>query len=246
MIKMDPDQTARYRIRNEVDKNFFVEAGAGSGKTTLLVDRMVEMVRKGYDVSKISAITFTKAAANEFYERFQKKLSEKLSSAALSSNATQELKLERENIEKALKDIDLCFMGTIDSFCQMIISEHPMEAGVPSNATVKSDEEMNALYRQVYSDIQKGVYGPDLKKKCLRVKHYFYNAEAIFLDGMKFMMGTKNAELQFDKPKDETLDEIFKKEIAGVTEAFRNLYDHPEFIDDDGKGTAKAKERFLH
>ena len=48
-----------------------VVAGAGSGKTTMLVNRMVAMVEAGIDISKISAITFTKAAADSFgiYEK---------------------------------------------------------------------------------------------------------------------------------------------------------------------------------
>ena len=34
----------------------------------------------------------------------------------------------RERCAKALQNIDLCFMGTIDSFCNMILSEHPFDA----------------------------------------------------------------------------------------------------------------------
>ena len=71
------DNTSRNRIVSETDKNFFVEAGAGSGKTTMLVNRMVAMVEQGKDISKICAITFTKAAAGEFYDRFQKLLLER-------------------------------------------------------------------------------------------------------------------------------------------------------------------------
>ena len=68
---LDQDQKARERIKSDIFTNFFVEAGAGSGKTYSLVQRMVSMVEAGIDVSKICAITFTKAAAGEFYSRFQ-------------------------------------------------------------------------------------------------------------------------------------------------------------------------------
>ena len=73
----DIDAVSRNRIISEMNRNFFVEAGAGSGKTTMLVNRMVAMVEAGVDISKISAITFTRAAAGEFYDRFQKKLIER-------------------------------------------------------------------------------------------------------------------------------------------------------------------------
>ena len=71
---MELDDLSRKKIVTETNSNFFVEAGAGSGKTTILVKRMVAMVEQGMDVSKICAITFTKAAALEFYDRFQKEL----------------------------------------------------------------------------------------------------------------------------------------------------------------------------
>ena len=59
----DMDQISRDKIRSDIRHNFFVEAGAGSGKTTVLVDRMAAMVEGGLDISKICAITYTKAAA---------------------------------------------------------------------------------------------------------------------------------------------------------------------------------------
>ena len=71
------DYLSRDKLTNILDKNFIVEAGAGSGKTTALVKRLVAMVESGIDVSSISCITFTKTAANEFYERFQKLLSKR-------------------------------------------------------------------------------------------------------------------------------------------------------------------------
>ena len=63
---MQQDTISRQKIVDQTDSNFFVEAGAGYGKTTILVKRMVAMVEQGLDVSKICAITFTKAAAGEF------------------------------------------------------------------------------------------------------------------------------------------------------------------------------------
>ena len=74
---LERDTLSRSRIVSEIGENFFVEAGAGSGKTTMLVNRMVAMVEAGIGIEKICAITFTKAAAGEFYDRFQKTLIER-------------------------------------------------------------------------------------------------------------------------------------------------------------------------
>ena len=106
MPYIDNDQLSRDKIKNDISSNYFVEAGAGSGKTSVLVERMASMVEKGIDISKICAITFTKAAAGEFYARFQNRLT----------------RSQSENAKRALQNIDLCFMGTIDAFCNMILS----------------------------------------------------------------------------------------------------------------------------
>ena len=42
-----PDNNVRERIRNELNVNMLVEAGAGSGKTTSMVSRMVSLVASG-------------------------------------------------------------------------------------------------------------------------------------------------------------------------------------------------------
>ena len=123
---MQQDTLSRQKIVENIYSNFFVEAGAGSGKTTILVKRMVAMVEQGLDVSKICAITFTKAAAGEFYDRFQKALIERSTAPTVEGFVQKPGELgnpnnvTRERCLKALNDIDLCFMGTIDSFCNMI------------------------------------------------------------------------------------------------------------------------------
>jgi ATP-dependent exoDNAse (exonuclease V) beta subunit len=167
---MGQDTLSRQKIVENIGSNFFVEAGAGSGKTTILVKRMVAMVEQGLDISKICAITFTKAAAGEFYDRFQKALIRRSTAPTAADfvptpgelgNPTE---ITRQRCLKALNDIDLCFMGTIDSFCNMILSEHPAKAGIPSGAAVLSFEEMHAQYKKAYSDIQRCAYGKQLQQ----------------------------------------------------------------------------------
>lgn len=214
-MSMDYDQISREKIRTDIHSNFFVEAGAGSGKTTVLVDRMVAMVEGGIDISKICAITFTKAAAGEFYARFQKKLSES----------------DSENAKKALRDIDLCFMGTIDSFCNMVLSEHPAAAGIPSNAKVIEQEEMDDLFVREYSMIMQGETGDSvLRKKAERFSRYFYNATDIFLKGIKIMMGARNAHFNYAVAGEIEPDDLFRDRKAKLMGFLSYLHDHPEVV----------------
>lgn len=154
------DCEARNKISHVMDRNFFVEASAGSGKTTALVDRMVAMVESGFDrpdgikIEEITAITFTNAAASEFQSRFQAKLDQRRRS---------ETDPERvRKYEDALSKIGLCFMGTIDSYCNQLISEHPVEAGVPVNVSISEEPDLKEAYRHEWQEMLLGQYGQDL------------------------------------------------------------------------------------
>ena len=152
---MRQDLEARRRIREDIHTNFFVEAGAGSGKTTALVDRMAAMVESGIEVERICAITFTVAASREFFDRFQQKLQQRQADPATPEPV-------RERIMKAIRHIDLCFMGTIDAFCGRLIGEHPSRAGVPSSVLLAEDAEKPGLYRREYARLKHGEYGEEM------------------------------------------------------------------------------------
>lgn len=218
------DAKNRVLINSDTKTNFFVEAGAGSGKTTELVNRMLAMVESGIDVSEICAITFTKAAANEFYDRFQKRLKDVGTPKAL----------------EALKNIDLCFMGTIDSFTNMIISEHPSDALVPADVCVVNNFQMHELWKSQLANIADGKYGTDLKEKYRLFAKYCKNTEEYFIAGLDFLLSTKNVKFEYVKPPKGDFNDVFKDEINDVTEALKFLVGDDIKVLNDGKGDRKA------
>ncbi|HHT67479.1 MAG TPA: UvrD-helicase domain-containing protein [Erysipelotrichaceae bacterium] len=167
------DIEARRIIVSKLKKNIFVVAGAGSGKTTILITRMVRMVEEGFDITKFCTITFTVNAAAEFLNKFRSEL-QKRSIQTMEEYSKDEhtllpppTDLSRSRCLEALKNIDLAFMGTIDSFCQLLVSEHPYEARVPSSSTVILDEELAILYQKEFDNIinRVGLYDDsDLQK----------------------------------------------------------------------------------
>lgn len=246
--QMQQDTLSRQKIVENIDSNFFVEAGAGSGKTTILVKRMVAMVERGLDVSKICAITFTKAAAGEFYNRFQKALIERSSAATVDDYVPvpgelgNPSDLTRSRCLKALNDIDLCFMGTIDSFCNMILSEHPAKVGIPSNATVLSSEDMRAQYKKAYSEIQKGFYGKELQQLCRRFRTFHDKPDAVFLENIDKLLDTRNCKYVFEPAPDSDVDSVLKNEKKQILSVLRTLLDHPELMCDRREDSRKAWE----
>lgn len=248
MTNVERDTVSRNRIVSETDKNFFVEAGAGSGKTTMLVSRMVAMVEAGIDISKICAITFTKAAAGEFYDRFQKLLIERSNpdyvweDKGFAGQLPAPTDKTRELCAKALQNIDLCFMGTIDSFCSMVLSEHPSEAGIPSDATIMSDSDAQSLYKQIYVKICAGEYGDRLKDLARIFRILNWNAEEVFVTGERIFMNNRNVHFNFKSRDEIDIDKMFAHDKAAINKALECLIEHPEFMYDGNKDSVAAWE----
>ena len=244
--EMDTD--SRNRIVSDINTNLFVEASAGSGKTTMLVTRMAAMIENGIDISTISAITFTKAAANEFYDRFQKLLIERSNpdyvwtDRGMAGQLPPPTEVTRKRCREALQNIDLCFMGTIDAFCKMVLSEHPYEAGIPSDAEIVSDQEASALYRQEYVKICDGVYGKDIASLARRFHAVHGDAEKVFLTGASILMENRNVHFNFDEAEAFDIDKEFASDRKDVIRAVKCLADHPEIKYLDNTANLKAWE----
>ena len=123
-----PDQAARERIATDLDTTLFVEAGAGSGKTTALVGRVVALVTSGaVELRNIAAITFTEKAGAELRDRVRREL------AGARPTATGP---EADRCRAALAQLDGAAIGTLHSFAQRLLSEHPVEAQLPPRVEV--------------------------------------------------------------------------------------------------------------
>ena len=249
MSSLERDTLSRNRIVSETDENFFVEAGAGSGKTTMLVSRMVAMVEAGIDISRICAITFTKAAAGEFYDRFQKLLIERsnpdytVAHPEWPGSLRQPDEQTRKRCADALQNIDLCFMGTIDSFCGMVLSEHPSEAGIPSDAEIVSDEDAAVFYKQLYVKISAGEYGEELKSFANTFRAFHRGAQDVFVRGLSFLMNNRNVRFHFHEAASADLDRDFEKEKTELLRAVKCLAAHPELKYEGNKDSREAWEQ---
>ncbi len=124
---MAADQSERDLVRTTLDRTLFVEAGAGSGKTRALVDRIEQLVLSGVEMESIAAITFTEKAAAELTDRIRRRLEARASTGA---------RTEVELATTALQQLDGAAVGTLHSFAQRVLGEHPVEAGLPPGVEV--------------------------------------------------------------------------------------------------------------
>ena len=95
-----------------------VNAGAGAGKTLVVALRVAELLAKGYKPEDFALLTFTKAGAEEMTAR------------VMSYAAAKGVPLDPERFTS----------GTINSFCQNIISEYYAELGYTRPPRVVPDE----------------------------------------------------------------------------------------------------------
>ena len=139
-----PDQAARHRIVEDLERNLLVEAGAGSGKTTSLVERMVALVRsRACTVDRIAAVTFTRKAAAELRQKFQVKLE------AVAARLAP-VRPEHAVLQKAIRDIDRAFLGTIHAFCAKLLRERPLEAGLDPGFREVQESEADRMHRRFW------------------------------------------------------------------------------------------------
>ena len=100
--------------------NELIEASAGTGKTQALAGRLIELLRAGVKPQEIVALTFSRAAAGEIFERFVTLLAE-----GAETNPA-DAKLLREVIASQ----HLSQIGTLDSFLMRIVRAFPLELGI--------------------------------------------------------------------------------------------------------------------
>lgn len=122
---VDSDDAARHAVSEKLDETLFLEASAGSGKTSCLVERFVALVTSGVAADQIAAITFTEKAAAELVDRIRAELTK----SAESNPACRQ----------GLLVLDNAAIGTLHSFAQRVLSEHPVAVGLPPNFTVNDE-----------------------------------------------------------------------------------------------------------
>ena len=134
------DQDVRERLLNDLDRTFFVEAGAGTGKTTTLVGRIVNLVATGrVTMEHLAAITFTEAAAAELRDRVREGLAR-----AAADPARDEAHQAR--CQRAVEEIDLAAISTIHAFAGGLLRTYPVEAGLPPAFATLDEIEQGLLF----------------------------------------------------------------------------------------------------
>ncbi len=130
-----------------------VSASAGSGKTTVMIEKIINLIKDGADVSSILAVTFTKKAASQMKEKLCKAIIKAINEQGIPSERKMRLKAQ-------LAEIPMADISTIHSFCSKLIRAHFYDADVDSafkviggddaDGTALKNEALNQMLEEGY------------------------------------------------------------------------------------------------
>lgn len=115
-------------------ENLLVSAAAGSGKTAVMIQRIVNLLLQGEDLSRMLICTFTKAAAAEMKRKLIDAIDEYGDNACLAA---------------AKKKLPLAEICTLDAWCAHVIKNRFFISDLSPDFTVLDDGEEEALKTEV-------------------------------------------------------------------------------------------------
>ena len=138
----------------QAEGKIIVSASAGSGKTFVMIERIIQAVLSGADLSRMLAVTFTKKAAAQMREKIQKAL-------LVTINSTSDEQI-RERLRKQLNDLPMAEISTIHAFCSKLLRSYFYFSGVNSAFEIISgddaegqslqSEAIEAVFAQAYEE----------------------------------------------------------------------------------------------
>lgn len=155
-------------LASSPDLSVWVSASAGTGKTKVLTSRVLRLLLSGVQLEKILCLTFTKAAAREMDARIndslekwanlsKKELDIELTSHLMRSPTKEELETAQNLFRLKINSFYPLKIQTIHSFCQYILKNFPLEAGIAPGFKVidefKSYEIITAINKNLVSNM---------------------------------------------------------------------------------------------
>ena len=176
----------------------WVAASAGSGKTKVLTDRVLNLLLEGCAPERILCLTFTKAAAAEMANRIRERLGE------WAILPTQDLQqsletlcptVSEEKITRARTLFGLALdtpgglkIQTIHSFCQALLKQFPLEAGISPFFNIMDEGEQKTLIQEAFYTVMET---PSFTELALRFNEAsFEELNAFILQKRASFLGT--------------------------------------------------------
>ncbi|MER8477331.1 double-strand break repair helicase AddA [Mesorhizobium sp. M1163] len=161
------DTAASQASASDPHNSAWVSANAGSGKTHVLAQRVIRLLLRGTDPSKILCLTYTRAAAANMSNRVFSTLSQwtALGDAELSTRieALDSRQPDRETMRQArrlfaeaLETPGGLKIQTIHAFCESVLHQFPLEANIPAHFEMLDPQMEASLFAAARRDMISG------------------------------------------------------------------------------------------
>jgi ATP-dependent helicase/nuclease subunit A len=214
MEQKKSSSTPEQRNATNPEKSVWVTANAGSGKTHVLVERVIRLLLEGAEPAAILCITFTKAAASEMSQRLFARLSRWtiIKDDALQDDLLQlgitlpdgdQLTKARRLFARALETPGGLKIQTIHAFCEKLLQQFPVEAGMSPGFSILGERQSKELLSASIDEILRIAEAgkdPDLTTAFTSIVGYlgkesFENLVLQFLSNGKGLRHVVNSEL---------------------------------------------------
>lgn len=141
-MKWTPSQEAAINAHGH---DILVSAAAGSGKTAALTERIIRALTREdspTDITRILAVTFTRAAAAELRQRISRALSARIAEEPTNRRLVRQLMLAGS--------AKIC---TIDSFCSDVVHAGMSQLPLPAGFRIPDATELKLLKQSVMQDV---------------------------------------------------------------------------------------------
>ncbi|WP_138732032.1 UvrD-helicase domain-containing protein [Modestobacter excelsi] len=200
------DDEGRRRIAEDTGATLFVEAGAGSGKTASLVNRIKQLVLvDGVPMRCIAAVTFTEKAGAELRDRLR---------AALEKETD-------DRAQEALEDLDGAAIGTLHSFAQRILAEHPIEAGLPPLIEVADELSSAVSFEERWAEQRRQLLDDDDIAEPLLLAM----SAGVTLENLRSLAKLFNADWDLVAERVLTDEALDRAELRGIEELIQRTTD---------------------
>ncbi|TIN59882.1 MAG: double-strand break repair helicase AddA, partial [Mesorhizobium sp.] len=150
----------------------WVSANAGSGKTHVLAQRVIRLLLRGTDPSKILCLTYTRAAAANMSNRVFSTLSEwtTLGDADLAAKVEalegrrpdlETMRRARRLFAEALETPGGLKIQTIHAFCESVLHQFPLEANIPAHFEMLDGQMEASLFAAARREMISGTAAGD-------------------------------------------------------------------------------------
>lgn len=219
---------------SDPSSSIWVSASAGTGKTKILTDRVLRLLLEGAQLNKILCLTFTNAAANEMKERIistifrwsilsDSDLALELEKTQGSPTSLNQLSLAADLYEQYLRSENSLNVQTIHSFCQKLLKQFPLEAGISPNFQIIDEIKEQALLNEIKTTI---IRHPNLEIITRYLITNFH--ELIIEDIFNEIIQNKHLFAQYNILSEDNIIELSEQLITKLSTPIEEYF--PEFL----------------